>query len=85
MPQSPESRDQEVLWDQLMAEVQEMHERAIVAQTFHTLMGQRSHLGIPVQYERLFLRSQAGQEEKTHDYRRSTQQSKRRRVSHTRV
>ena len=85
MPQSPESRDQEVLWDQLMAEVQEIHERAIVAQTLHTLMGQRSHIGTPVQYERLFLRSLGGKEEKKHDYRRSTQQSKRRRVSHQRV
>jgi hypothetical protein len=49
MPQSPESRDQDALWDQLMAEIQEMHERAMIARTFHTLMGQRSHLGIPVQ------------------------------------
>lgn len=57
MPQSPAILDQDVLWDQLMAEVQEIHERAIVAQTFHTLMGQRSHLGTPVQYERLFRRT----------------------------
>ena len=85
MPQSPESRDQEVWWDQLMAEVQEMHERAIIAQTFHTLMGQRSHIGTPVQYERLFLRSPGGKEEQTYDHRRGTQQSKRRRVSHPRV
>jgi hypothetical protein len=85
MPQSPAIRDQEVLWDQLMAEVQEMRERASVAQTFHTLMGQHSHIGTPVQYERLFLRSLGGKEEKKHDHRRSTQKSHRRRLSHLRL
>ena len=84
MPQSPAIRDQDVLWDQLMAEVQEMHERAVVAQTLHTLLGQRSHLGTPVQYERLFLRSPGGKEEQTHDHRRGTHKSHRGRLSHLR-
>jgi hypothetical protein len=84
MPQSPDILDQDVLWDQLMAEVQAMQDRAIVAHTFHTLMGQRSQIGTPVQYERLFLRSSGGKEEKTHDHSRSHEQSKRRRVLHKR-
>ena len=84
MPQSPESRGQEGLWDQLMAEVQEIHERAIVAQTLHTLMGQHAHIGTPVQYERLFLRSRGGKEEQKHDHRRSPHKSQRGRLSHLR-
>ena len=84
MPQSSDSPDQDVLWEQLMAEVQEMHDRASVAQTFHTLMGQRSHIDTPVQYERLFLRSPGGKEEKKHDHRRGTKKSNRRRISHIR-
>ena len=49
--------DQDASWEQLMAELHELKERVHYAVTFHKLMNQRSHIGIPVQYERLFLRS----------------------------
>lgn len=82
MPRATESRAQEMLSDQLMADIQEMHEKARLAQTLHTLLGQRSHLGTPVQYERLWRRSPTRPEEPTYDHRRGTQKSRRRRLSH---
>jgi hypothetical protein len=69
----------------LLAELQAIEERRQYAVRFHTLMNQRCHLEIPVQYERLFRRSPEGKEEKTHDHRRGTAKSHRRRVPQQRV
>ncbi len=69
----------------LLAELQAIDDRMQCAVRFHTLMNQRSHLEIPVQYERLFLHSPARKEEKNYDHRRGTQKSHRRRVSPLRV
>jgi hypothetical protein len=69
----------------LLAELQAIDDRRQCAVRFHTLMNQRCPLEIPVQYERLFLHSPAGKEEKKDDYRRGTQQSHRRRIPHQRV
>jgi hypothetical protein len=69
----------------LLVEVQSIEERRQCAVRFHTLMHQHCHLGIPVQYERLFLRAPERKEENTRDSRRGTQKSKRRRVPHQRV
>ena len=69
----------------LLAELQAIEERMQCAVRFHTLMNQRCHLEIPVQYERLFLHTPARNEKNTHDHRRGTQKSHRRRVPHQRV
>jgi hypothetical protein len=69
----------------LLAEVQLIEERRQCAVRFHTLMHQHCPLEIPVQYERLFLHAPAGHKEHTHDHRRGTPKSRRRRVSHPRV
>jgi len=52
--------DQDAVWEQLMAELHEIEERIHYAVTFHKLINQRSHIGTPVQYERLFIRSPFG-------------------------
>ena len=69
----------------LLAEVQVIEERRQCAVRFHTLMHQHCPLEIPVQYERLFLHTPARNEKNTHDHRRGTQKSRRRRVPHQRV
>ena len=79
MPKSYAALDQDVLWERLMAELQEINDRRQREVRFHKLMNQRSHIGIPAQYERLCL-CLGKQEEKKHDYRRGTKQSYRRRV-----
>jgi hypothetical protein len=73
------------LVEELLAELQAIEERRQCTVRLHTLMNQRCHLEIPVQYERLFLHSPARKEEKTYDDRRSTPKSHRRRVSPLRV
>ena len=85
-----ESRDQDAWQKQqivkeLLTELQAIEERMQSAVRFHRLMNQRCHIETPVQYERLFLQSPAGKEEKNYDYRRGAQKSHRRRVSHIRV
>ena len=73
------------LVEEVLAELQAIDDRMQCAVRLHTLMDQHCPLEIPVQYERLFLHSPAGKEENKDDYRRSTEQSHRRRVSHIRV
>ncbi len=80
-----DTREQEAWWDQLMAELHALEERVHYAVTLHQLMNQRSHIGIPVQYERLFLRARGGQKENSYDHSRGLRQSKRRGIPHTRV
>ena len=85
MPKSSDALDQDVLWERLMVEVQESNDRRQRAVRFHTLLHQRSSLGIPGQYERLFLHSLGKQAEKKHDARRGTKHSNSRRGPQTRV
>jgi hypothetical protein len=90
MAKPNKSRDQQTgqehpLVTELLAELQAIEEWRQCAVRLHMLMNQHCHLEIPVQYERLFLRSPAGHEENKHDYRRGTQKSNRRRVPHSRV
>ena len=89
MAKPHESRDQHTwqedpLVTEVLAELQAIEERMQSAVRFHTLMHQRCHLETPVQYERLFLHAPGGKEEHTHDHRRGTQKSHRRRVPHSR-
>ena len=70
---------------ELLAELQAIDDRMQCAVRFHTLMNQHCLLEIPVQYERLFLHTPARNEKNTHDHRRGTQKSRRRRVPHQRV
>jgi hypothetical protein len=65
-------RQDHPLVEELLVEVQAIEERMQCAVRFHTLMNQRCHLKIPVQYERLFLHSPARKEEKNYDNRRGT-------------
>jgi hypothetical protein len=90
MAKRKKSRDQQTVHDdaivqELSAEVQASEERRQCAVRFHTLMNQRYQLEIPVQYERLVRRSPTRPEEHLHDHRRGTHQSRRRRLSHSRV
>ncbi len=90
MAKPPKSRAQEAwqeeqMVQELLTELQAIEERMQCAVRFHTLMNQRCHLEIPVQYERLFLHSPARKAEKKYDHRRGTQKSHRRRVPHQRV
>jgi len=73
------------LVEELLVELQAIEERRQCAVRFHTLLNQRYHLEIPVQYERLFFHSPARKEEKNYDNRRGTKKSHRRRVSPIRV
>ena len=84
------TREPEVLQEHpmvktLLAELQAIDDRRQWEDRFYKLMDQRSHIGIPVQYERLFLCSYAEKEEKKYDHRRSRKQSNRRRISHQRI
>ena len=90
MAQPKKSRPQQTLPEhplvtELLAELHVIEERRQCEVRFHTLMNQRCHLAIPVQYERLFLHAPAGHKENKRDYRRGTQKSNRRRVPQTRV
>ena len=90
MAKRKKSRDQQMVQEdaivqELLAEVQAIEARRQDASRWHTLMNQRGHLEIPVQYERLCRRFPPRPEESTHDHRRGTQQSRRRRLSHSRV
>ena len=80
-----EAGQEEQMVQELLTELQTIEEWMQCAVRLHTLMNQRCHLEIPVQYERLFLHSPARKEEKTYDDRRSTPKSHRRRVSPLRV
>jgi hypothetical protein len=87
MVKPDEFRDQNTVQEhpmveELLVELQEIDDRRQWEGRLYRLMNQHSHIGIPVQYERLFLRSHAGKEEKQHDYQRGRGQSNRRRVSH---
>jgi hypothetical protein len=62
MAKPSKSRDQQTLQEQLiitelLMELQEIDARRQCAVSLHTLMNQRCPLGIPVQYESLFLHS----------------------------
>ena len=90
MAKRHDTQDQHTFQEQqmikaLLAELQVIDDRRQCAVRFHTLMNQRCHLEIPVQYERLFLHTPARNEKNTHDHRRGTQKSRRRRVPHQRV
>jgi hypothetical protein len=90
MAKRKQSRDQQTVQEdaiiqELLAEGQAIAERRQYAIRWHTLMNQRCHLEIPVQFERLWRRASTRPEESTHDHRRGTQQSRRRRLSHSRV
>jgi hypothetical protein len=82
------TREPEVLQEHpmvktILAELQTIDDRRQWEDRFYKLMDQRSHIGIPVQYERLFLYSSEEKEEKKHDHQRSRKQSNRRRISHS--
>ena len=64
----------------LLVELHAIHERAMYARRFHQLMRQCTQIEIPVQYERLYLRSLAGRGEPTNDDPRGRQHRRRRRV-----
>jgi hypothetical protein len=90
MAKRKQSRDQQTVQQdtivqELLTEVQAVEERRQYALRWHTLMNQRCHLEIPVQFERLWRRASTRPEESTHDHRRGTQKSRRRRLSHSRV
>ena len=90
MAKLQKSRNQQTVQEdaivkELLMELQAMEEWRQCAVRGHQLMHQRYHLEIPVQYERLFRRAPPRPEESTHDHRRGTQQSRRRRLSHARV
>jgi len=79
------TREPEVLQEHpivktLLAELQAIDDRRQWEDRLYELMDQHSHIGIPVQYERLFLCS--SKEEKKYDHQRSRKQSNRRRISH---
>jgi hypothetical protein len=85
MAKPHKSRDQQTVQEQriiteLLAEVEAIEERRQCVVRFHTLMDQHCPLEIPVQYERLFLHAPAGHVKHTHDHRRGTNQSQRRRI-----
>jgi hypothetical protein len=84
------SRDQQTVHEdaivkELLVEVQAIEERRQCAVRFHTLMNQRCHSEIPVQYERLLRRSPPRPEKSTHEHRRGTHKSRLRRIPHSRV
>jgi hypothetical protein len=84
------TREPEVLQEHpmvktILAELQTIDDRRQWEDRFYKLMDRRSHIGIPVQYERLFLYSSEEKEEKKHDHQRSRKQSNRRRISHQRI
>jgi hypothetical protein len=90
MVKPKKSRDQQTLQEhpmmpELLAELQAIEERRQCAVRLHQLMDQRCPLEIPIQYERLFLRSRVRKEEKIYDHRRGTPKSHRRRIPHSRV
>ena len=72
------------LVEEVLAEFQAIDDRMQCAVRFHMLMNQGCPLETPVQYERLFLHSPAGKEEKIYDGPRSLEQSHRRRLLHPR-
>ena len=83
MATSPEPMD--MVFDTFMVELHAIHERAALARRFHQLMGQCSHIEIPVQYERLYLRSLAQPEEPSNDDPRGHQHRRRKRLPHARI
>jgi hypothetical protein len=90
MAKRKKSRDQQTVQEdaivqELLAAVQASEEWRQCAIQWHTLMHQRCQLEIPIQYERLFRRFPTRPEEPTHDHRRGTHTSRRRRISHSRV
>ena len=90
MAKPPETQDhttwqEQPLVEELLAELLAIEERRQCTVRFHTLMNQRCHLEIPIQYERLFLHSPTRNKEKNHDHRRGSPKSHRRRVSPLRV
>ena len=80
--QDQETFQEQQMVKELLAELQAIDDRIQCAVRFHTLMNQHSHLEIPIQYERLFLHSPAGQKEKKHDHRRGPHKSHRRGIPH---
>ena len=81
------TRESEVLQEHpmvktILAELQTIDDRRQWENRFYKLMDQRSQIGIPLQYERLFLCSSEEKEEKKYDHQRSRKQSNRRRISH---
>jgi hypothetical protein len=83
MATSPDPMD--TVFRTLMAELRAIHDHTTVARRFHQLMGQCTHLEMPVQYERLYLRSLVRQEEPSNDDPRGRQHRRRRRLPHSRV
>ena len=84
MLKSQDTQVHDVVWQRLMAEVQAIKDRRQREHRFHQLMHQCSHIGIPVQYERLFLSSLRKNAEKNHDDPRRHEQRRRRGLSHQR-
>jgi hypothetical protein len=90
MAKRKKARDQQTVHEdtrvkELLVELQAIEERRQYAVRWHTLMNQHCQLEIPVQYERLWRRSPTRPEEPTHDHRRGTHTSRRRRIPHSRV
>jgi hypothetical protein len=90
MAKRKQSRNQQTVQEdaivkELLMELQAIAEWRQCAVRWHQLMDQRCHLEIPVQFERLFRRFPPRPEESTHDHRRGTYKSRRRRLPHSRV
>ena len=90
MAKRKQARDQQTVQEdaivqELLAELQAIAERRQYAIRWPTLMNQRCHREIPVQFERLWRRAPTRPEESTHDHHRGTQKSRRRRLPHSRV
>jgi hypothetical protein len=90
MAKRKQSRNQQTVQEdaivkELLGELQAIAERRQCAVRLHQLMDQRCHLEIPVQFERLWRRAPTRPEEPTHDHRRGTCTSRRRRIPHSRV
>ena len=90
MAKLKKSRNQQTVQEdaivkELLMELQAIEERRQCAVRFHQLMNQRCHLEIPVQYERLLRCTPTQPEESTHDHRRGTHKSRRRRIPRSRV
>jgi hypothetical protein len=76
---------EDAVFQELLAEWQAIEEQRQCAVRWHQLMNQRCHLEIPIQFERLWRRAPTRLEEPTHDHRRGTYTSRRRRIPHSRV
>ena len=88
MAKLQKSRNQQTVQEdaivkELLMELQAIEAWRQDAVRWHQLMHQHCHLERPVQDERLWRRAPPRPEEPTHDHRRGTPKSRRRRLSHS--